>query len=153
MSTEREYPKRRSILSRGSGGSLRWRILGLILLLNLLLTAGFSWWGWRTEQRLTMDAVNGELLTGALVLREYLSDQKLSGEFHDLVFEGLVMSNDEAFRTMRPLYDIARERDFAYFYTVVEKDGTYRFVVEKHSGNYRVVVNDADGKKAHDCRA
>ncbi len=130
MSTEREYPKRRSILSRGSGGSLRWRILGLILLLNLLLTAGFSWWGWRTQQRLTMDAVDGELLMQALVLREYLSDKKLSGEFHDLVFEGLALSDEEAFRTWRPLFDLARQRDFAYLYTVVEKDGAYRFVVD-----------------------
>ncbi len=121
---------RPGILSRWSRVSLRWRILALILGLNVLLTAGFTWWGYRTEFRLTMDDVNEDLLTGALVLRQYLSDRKLSGEFHDLVYDGLAMSDDEFFRTMRPLYDVAREQGLAYVYTLIEKDGAVRFVID-----------------------
>jgi sigma-B regulation protein RsbU (phosphoserine phosphatase) len=125
---------RSALPPRGSRLSLRWRILALILGLNVLLTTGFTWWGYRTERRLTMDDVDEDLLMGALVLRQYLSDRKLSGEFHDAVFDGLRMSDEELFRTMRPLYDLARERDYAYLYTLVEKDGAYRFVVDSPGG-------------------
>jgi len=121
---------RAGIVSRWSRVSLRWRILALILGLNVLLTAGFTWWGYRTENRLTMDDVDEDLLGGALVLRQYLSDRKLSGEFHDLVYDGLTMSDDEFFRTMRPLYDVAREHGLAYLYTLIEKDGAVRFVID-----------------------
>jgi serine phosphatase RsbU (regulator of sigma subunit) len=130
VSEERRSP---GIASWWSRVSLRWRILALVLGLNVLLTTGFTWWGYRTEQRLTMRAVDGELLMGALVLREYLSGHLLSGEFHDLVFEGLTMTDGEFHRTMRPLFVLAREHGFAYMYTIAEKDGAFRFVVDSPS--------------------
>jgi serine phosphatase RsbU (regulator of sigma subunit) len=119
---------------RWSKLSLRWRILSLVIALNLLLSAAFTWWGYRTERRLTMDDVNEDLLNGALVLRQYLSQYQLSSEFHDLVFEGRTLDDDEFYRTMRPLYDLAREHGLAYLYTLIEKDGAIRFVIDSPGG-------------------
>jgi serine phosphatase RsbU (regulator of sigma subunit) len=141
-------PHRPGFPPRGSRVSLRWRILALVLGLNVLLTTGFTWWGWRTERELTMDAVEGDLLMGALVLREYLSERRMSGEFHDLVFDGLTMGDDEFYRTMRPLYDLARQRGLAYLYTLVEKDGAFRFVVDS-PGEAEVRAGAASGSFLH----
>ncbi len=117
-------------LLRWSNVSIRWRILSLVIALNVLLTAAFTCWGYRTERRLVMDDVKEDLLTGILVLRQYLSDNELDGEFHDRAFDRLTMSDDEFFRTMRPLYDQARAYDLAYLYTLIDRDGTIHFVID-----------------------
>lgn len=113
--------------------SLRSRILSLVIGLNLLLTTVFTWWGYRTQLQLTREDVDEDLLFGSLVLRQYLSDNNLNGEFHDRVFDGLTMSDAEFFETMHLLYDVVRKSRLAYFYTVIEKDGALRFVVDSPS--------------------
>jgi hypothetical protein len=78
--------------------------------------------------------VGEDVLAGALPLRHYLSDRNLGGEFHDLVFDGRTMDDDEFLRTMRPARDLAREPGLAYLCTLIEKDGVIRLVIDSPGG-------------------